>query len=88
MDKPTYVGSMFIETSGGVVEIGMMEIDSGRVVPGGVRDAITHRPPAVLPTMKQVRDALELAKWCHDNPGVFEGITASTPIKFDGLDDN
>ena len=72
--RPTYVGSMFIETSGGVVEIGMMETEEG-VIPGGVRDANTHRVPAVQPTVVQVREALELAKWCIDNPQVFEGLT-------------
>ena len=73
MTKPKYVGSMFIETAKGVVEIGMMEKD-GRICAGGVRDANTHRAPAMLPTVEQVRDALELAKWSIDHPQVFDGI--------------
>ena len=47
--KPKYVGSMFVETAGGVVEIGMMGFPDGDVVPGGVRDAVTFRRPKVLP---------------------------------------
>ena len=74
-DNPTYVGSMFIETDGGVVEIGMMEFN-GRVMPGGVRDANTHAQPTVLPTEVQMREALELALWCKENEQVFEGITS------------
>ena len=66
---------MFIETTGGVVEIGMMRFN-GRVMPGGVRDANTHKVPDVLPTKEEMREALELAKWCIDNECVFEGITS------------
>lgn len=73
--NPTYVGSIFIETRGGVVEIGMTEFN-GRIMPGGVRDANTHRAPDVLPTAAQMREALELALWSKQHPQVFEGITA------------
>jgi hypothetical protein len=72
-DNPTYVGSMFIETDGGVVEIGMMEFN-GKVMPGGIRDANTHRVPDVPPTETQMREALELAMWCKEHEQVFEGI--------------
>ena len=75
--KPTYAGSMFIETSGGVVEIGMIETKNG-VVPGGARDAVTFRPPSVLPTMQQVQEAMRLALWCQGNECVFEGITSKS----------
>jgi hypothetical protein len=71
--KPVYVGSMFIETDGGVVEIGMVEWPKRGVLPGGVRDAVTHRRPSVLPSSDQVREALDLAKWCMENECVFEG---------------
>ncbi|RKZ95272.1 MAG: hypothetical protein DRQ40_04055 [Gammaproteobacteria bacterium] len=60
---------------GGVAEIGMMETGKG-IVPGGVRDASTHRVPDVLPSAVQVRDALELAKWSIDHQQVFEGVVA------------
>lgn len=69
---------MFIETDGGVVEIGMVEWPKRGVLPGGVRDAVTHRRPSVLPSADQVREALDLAKWCMDNECVFEGRVSYT----------
>ena len=74
--KPKYVGSMFVETKGGVVEIGMMGFPDGDVVPGGVRDAVTFRRPKVLPSKKQVQTALRLARWCSRNEIVFEGVVS------------
>jgi len=73
--KPSYAGSMFVETSGGVVEVGMIETKKG-ILPGGVRDAVTFKTPAVLPTPEQVREAMSLAMWCQKNECVFEGIVS------------
>jgi hypothetical protein len=78
MKKPTYVGSMFVETSDGVVEIGMMETPKG-VMPGMVRDARTLRKPKTLPSIEQVREAMAIAMWCQENECVFEGITSKDP---------
>lgn len=75
MNKNSYVGSMFVETSGGVVEVGMVETDRG-VLPGGVRDAVTRGKPSVLPTPEQVREAMQLALWSQENSCVFEGVVS------------
>ena len=75
--KPKYVGSMFVETKGGVVEIAMMDLGQG-VVPNGARDAVTYRRPKVLPSNKQVQAALLLAQWCSRNEPVFEGVVSYT----------
>ncbi len=65
-----YIGSMFIETAEGVVEVGMAETPQG-IVPGGFRDAITHERPRLFPTVEQIREAIELSKWFYLNKVVF-----------------
>lgn len=75
-----YVGSMFIETAQGVVEVGMLETPEG-VMPGGCRDALTHEKPKCFPTVDQMREALQLAKWCYLNSVVFtEGKVSNVSL--------
>lgn len=74
-----YVGSMFIETENGVVEIGMIETPDG-VIPGGCRDAITHDKPRRFPTMEQFKEAIQLAKWAYLNQAVFEGKVSNVSL--------
>jgi hypothetical protein len=75
------VGSMFIETAAGVVEIAMVEDESGYVQPGAVRDANRMGEPEILPTVEQVQEALELANWCYLNQEVFEGKTSNVRME-------
>ena len=75
------VGSMFIETAAGVVEVAMVEQPDGSIQPGGVRDANKMGRPEVLPTMQQMREALRLAKWCYLNKEVFtEARVSNVPL--------
>lgn len=74
-----YVGSMFIETDHGVVEVGMVETPQG-VMPAGCRDAITHDKPRQFPSVQQIQEAIELAKWAYLNQAVFEGRVSNVSL--------